>query len=81
MLSWKKHLLRQILKLEEMYSSNMMRKFPTDAENTMLGRQADTIADCLIGIPDKSQGEKGQNIMMYSNVSWRLLARIADILM
>lgn len=81
MLSWKKKLLRRILKLEEMYSSNLMSKLPTDVENTMLGRQADTIADCIIGSTEKNLGEAGQTIIMYSNVSWRLMARLADILM
>jgi hypothetical protein len=64
-----------------MYSSDLTRKLPSDVENTMLGRQADIVANCIIGPPDKSLGERGLPITVYSNVSWRLLARLADILM
>ena len=50
----------------------MIKEIPIDIENTFIGKEINTLIDCISGI---------ETIIPYSDVSFRILARMADILM
>lgn len=50
----------------------MVKVIPIDIENTEIGKDIDTLLKCVSGV---------DTIEPYGDVSFRLLARIADVLM
>lgn len=65
-------IFKQILINEDKFSTEVIKEIPVDIENTYIGRDISTLIDCFSGI---------DSISPYSDVSFRVLARIADILM
>ena len=76
--------LRKLLKLEELYSSNKINYLPIDLENTQLGTDTEILMDCITNIKnqaEKEETEAEQPVSIYCDVSYRILARICDVLM
>ena len=65
-------IFKQILLAEDRKSTDMIEKFPIDIESTYIGKEVNTLLDCISGI---------ETVSPYSEVSFRILARIADVLM
>ena len=71
-LKGKNALFRQILANEDKFSSKMIKRIPIDIETTMFGREMYTLIDCISGV---------DAVEAYSDVSLRVIMRMADILM
>jgi hypothetical protein len=63
---------RKILTNEDIYSSKMIKRIPIDIETTMFGREMNTLIECVSGV---------EAVEAYSDVSLRVIMRMADILM
>ena len=68
----KADIVKDILISEELYSTWRVTKIPIDIENSMLGREMNTLIPCISG---------SETIAPYCDVSLRIMMRIADILM
>lgn len=64
-------IFRSILINEDKKSTQVIKEIPIDIENTYIGKEINTLLDCISGI---------ETISPYSDVSFRILARIADVL-
>ena len=62
---------RQILINEDRKSTNRIKDIPIDIESTYIGKEVNTLLDCISGI---------ETISPYSDVSFRILSRIGDVL-
>lgn len=76
----KNHELRKLLKLEELYSSERIKQVPIDLENTQLGSDVITLMNCLVH-QEKRESEADDPVVMYCDVSYRILSRVGDLLM
>ena len=65
-------IVKEILISEELYSTWRVTKIPIDIENSMLGREMNTLIPIISG---------SETVAPYCDVSLRILMRIADILM
>ena len=61
-----------ILKNEEWYSTARVKRIPIDIENSHTGRQMNCLIDCIDG---------SDSLSPYSDVSLRVIMRMADVLM
>lgn len=68
----KDEIFKQILISEELYSSDRVKTIPIDIENSMLGREMNTLISTISG---------NETVQPYCDVSLRVIMRIADILM
>ena len=57
---------------EELYSSSWVTRIPIDIENTLMGKEMSCLIDCIAGV---------DTIQPYCDVSFRVINRIADVLM
>ena len=71
-LKGKNALFRKILTNEDTHSSKLIKRIPIDIETTMFGREMHTLTECISGV---------DAVEAYSDVSLRVLMRMADILM
>ena len=68
----KSDIVKDILISEELYSTWRVTEIPIDIENSMLGREMNTLIPIISG---------SETVAPYCDVSLRILMRIADILM
>jgi hypothetical protein len=68
----RKKIFKEILLNEERYSSPRIEKIPIDIENSFIGRDIICLVDTLRG---------SDTLEAYSDVSLRVLMRMADVLM
>jgi hypothetical protein len=68
----RKAVFRNILKNEERFSTARVKTIPIDIENSYIGRQMNCLIDCIDG---------NDSLSPYSDVSLRIIMRMADVLM
>lgn len=68
----KTDVFKKILQNEDRYSSKMIKHIPIDIENTWFGREMHVLKECVYGV---------DGLEPYSDVSFRVISRMADILM
>ena len=71
-LKGKGSLFKQIMIHEDLHSSTMMKDVPIDMETTWIGNDMQTLVSCFVG---------QETVHPYSDVSLRLIMRMADLLM
>jgi hypothetical protein len=71
----KKEIFKTILRNEDLYSLSQVQTTPVDIENTRLGREM----SCLVNTLQPKRNSPA--IEPYSDVSLRVLMRMADVLM
>lgn len=67
----KNKFFKQILINEEFHSSEQVKTIPIDIENTYMGREMNCLLETIAGV---------ESVQPYSDVSFRVISKIADVL-
>ena len=68
----KEEIFKEILKNEDLYSSNKVKTCPIDIENSFMGQNMSVLLAAITGV---------EAIVPYCDVALRVLMRIADVMM